>query len=330
MSSIEINQYGTATRSDAFAAVGTKIDPASGDFLAQAGLAGWNVHLNPATTTLLQDDGVETVEIPGKFAIVRTDPGTGRLAAMGGVRTKSFVPVQNEELRDLLGAVTDQTGAQPSTAGQLNGGNRVFVAMDLPDTMTVGGVDPLGWQIVAFNSHDGSGAVKIAMTGTRLFCANQQKAILGAAGDGVFTIYHTKSAQAKIAEVREKLQLGFKYTEAFEVQAQKMIADQLRVDEFRVVVADLVGAVEGEGADKGAQKNRWAKVDAMTDLFTTADNLENVRGSAWAGYQAVTEYLDHYAPVEGKGDKQLVRATRVASGSLDSMKVKAFGAFAGV
>jgi hypothetical protein len=42
-----------------------------------------------------------------------------------------------------------------------------------------------------------------------------------------------------------------------------------------------------------------------------AETQAGVRGSAWAGYQAVTEYVDNYAPVRAKSDTASARARRL-------------------
>ena len=37
----------------------------------------------------------------------------------------------------------------------------------------------------------------------------------------------------------------------------------------------------------------------------------NIRNTAWAGYQAIAEYVDHFAPVRTRQDKATARAARV-------------------
>ena len=39
---------------------------------------------------------------------------------------------------------------------------------------------------------------------------------------------------------------------------------------------------------------------ALGQLFIEADIIADIRGTRWAGYQAIAEYLDHAAPVHGK------------------------------
>lgn len=59
-----------------------------------------------------------------------------------------------------------------------------------------------------------------------------------------------------------------------------------------------------------------------------------LRGTAWAGYQAVVEYLDHYQPVRVREDlRETARANRALSGTTERTKQFAFtrlAEFAGV
>lgn len=306
----------------------TAADP--GDVMEQAGLLDWNVRCEPALVTLLQADGVETVPVPNKYAIVRDHPVTGRAVPMGAVRTDSYHPVQNEQMVDILRAVIDDTGATVTAAGEIQHGNRVFVEMALPDTMTVGGVDPIGRNIVVFNSHDGSSAVHVALTHMRLFCANQQAAVLAGAPSR-FSIYHTKTSRVHLADVHQALGLAWKYDAEFEKEAARMIDTQLDADRFRNITARLLGADQAEQfATKGAQKGRWQRVHELTNVFLGSPTASEIRGTAWAGYQAFTEYYDHFAATPKGKDAQLTRAVRVAAGSLDQPKQNAFKAFAAV
>jgi hypothetical protein len=64
----------------------------------------------------------------------------------------------------------------------------------------------------------------------------------------------------------------------------------------------------------------------VMELFMDSPTAKGIRGTAWAGYQAVTEYLDHFAMTQGKTESQMTtyRALAVASGANDELKQKAF------
>lgn len=67
--------------------------------------------------------------------------------------------------------------------------------------------------------------------------------------------------------------------------------------------------------------------DRLHWLFTDADTQAGIRATAWAGYQAVTEYVDHYAPVRTRGDQATARATRLlTSDDPDRIKRRAWTA----
>ena len=51
--------------------------------------------------------------------------------------------------------------------------------------------------------------------------------------------------------------------------------------------------------------------DALSFLFHDAETQAGIRGIAWAGYQAVAEYVDHYATVRAKNDAASARARRL-------------------
>ena len=58
--------------------------------------------------------------------------------------------------------------------------------------------------------------------------------------------------------------------------------------------------------------------------------VDSVRNTAWGGYQAIVEYIDHSMPVRGKPHEKAVnRAKRtVTSSNIHTLKTTAFAAFA--
>lgn len=80
------------------------------------------------------------------------------------------------------------------------------------------------------------------------------------------------------------------------------------------------------------QINNRARILAdVGALFTDAPTQATIRSTAWAGYQSVVEYLDHFAPVRGKdGDAATTaRAERtLVQPAVTTLKTKAFDAFA--
>lgn len=285
-------------------------------------LGGWDVRKVPLSAVEVGSDGVTTLDVPG-FATVRTHPFTGRPEALGVVGS-GYTPLQNEEHAEFLNRLADESGAVFDTAGSLRGGRTVFVTMRLPETMRVGGADDIDLNIAALNSHDGSSAFRILVTPVRVVCANTQSAALR---DHVssWSIRHTRNAKAAVQAAREALGLTFAYVEEFEREAERMVSESMTDAQFWAMVGGVFGKADEDASTraKNAQRERDAR---LGHLWHVAPTQESIRGTRWAAYQAVTEYVDHFAPVRGKGGDELaVRAERVlTSPQFDEAKRKAF------
>ncbi|MFD0723942.1 DUF932 domain-containing protein [Streptomyces globosus] len=61
-------------------------------------------------------------------------------------------------------------------------------------------------------------------------------------------------------------------------------------------------------------------------LFEQVDTQAGIRGTEWAGYNALTEYANHVAPARGATAelKSAARAERVITGTTDDVMERAF------
>ncbi|MGN6577008.1 MAG: DUF932 domain-containing protein, partial [Nocardioides sp.] len=249
-------------------------------------------------------DGVTAISTPG-YATVRDTPFTGRAEALGVVGA-GYEPLQNEDHAEFLNNLADQSGAVFDTAGSLRGGRQVFITMQLPDRLKIGGTDAVDLNIAALNSHDGSGAFRILVTPVRVVCANTQAAALAAHASS-FSIRHTRNAKAAVAAARDALGLTFEYVEAFEAEAKRLIGTTLTDGQFDDLIEATFGPLDPDASEQ-ADADRH---DVLSYLFHHADTQTGIRGTAWAGYQAVAAYVDHFAPVRAKNDAASARARRL-------------------
>jgi phage/plasmid-like protein (TIGR03299 family) len=285
----------------------------------KAKLGGWNVRKLPLTATEITADGVTTLEVPDKYATVRTHPVTGATAYLGTVGN-DYTVRQNEEQIELLDALVEASGAKHfETAGSLRGGTQTFVTMRMPQTMHIGGIDDIDLYIAVLNSHDGSSAVRVMITPVRVVCANtQHMAIKGALAS--HSIRHTKHSKIRIAQIRQKLGLMWEYAEAFERETEKLINAELSTMQFKQIIGQLWPIDENETSVR-TRNNHDRRTGRLLYLWEHAATQTNIRGTRWAGLQAVTEYLDHYTPAKN----DMVRAHRVLTGaSLTDYKQQAY------
>ncbi len=193
--------------------------------------------------------------------------------------------------------------------------------MKLPSTMQIGGIDPVDVYLVALNSHDGTSAFRLLVSPVRVVCANTQ-ALAVRRAQASFSIRHTSGARGNIAQARQALGLTFRYVEAFQAEAEKLIAREMTDTQFKTVIGALWTA---DPESKRAATIAGNRESALWDLYRAAPTNRHIRGTRWAGYQAVTEYLDHFAPIADKVNPAAARAERVAVGGHTApLKARAF------
>lgn len=320
---LETFRDGTAAffnaRQDAWHRLGTVTRDCltAAEVMTTAYLGGWDVRKIGITGTEITANGITSIEAPDKYMTVRTHPKTGRTDYLGVVGS-DYVPFQNEACCELLNALVDESGAHFESAGSLKGGRQTFVTMKLPKAMQVAGVDDIGLYLAVTNSHDGSSALRVDATPVRIVCANTQRAAL-AKSRASYKFRHTSGAKGRVAEAREALGLMWTYFEEFETAAERMINEALTVGEFEKITAQLWPI--GPNPAPRTKTNHDRRNSALRGLFRDAATNSAIRNTRWAGYQAITEYLDHHAPA--KTDD--ARANRVlTSGTVHDVKERAF------
>ncbi|SDD55093.1 DUF932 domain-containing protein [Actinokineospora iranica] len=295
-----------STRRSAWAQLGTDVTGTGSAYeaLVTAGLAGWAIRKVAMSGTEITRDGVTTIDNPEKVMLVRTDPATGATRYLSTVGAKYGVH-QNEAGTAVLDTLVAESGARGTGyAGELEGGRKTFVTIELPTTMYIDGADALQLHLVVFNSHDGETAFRVMVVPFRPFCANQLPVAI-ANHVSCVSIRHTSKSEINVEEIRSKLGLLYDYGTAFEREAQKLIRTEMTNREFD----DLIREVWPVKTNASARtlNNARRRNDLLTDLWTSAQTQANIRGTRWAAFQAVTEYLDHFAPAKNVE----VRASRV-------------------
>jgi phage/plasmid-like protein (TIGR03299 family) len=274
-------------------------------------LGGWDVRKETVQTV------ASGAVVPNRWATTRLHPKSGRREVLGMVG-KSYQVVQNEQACDLLDFIVDETGAHFETAGSLRGGREVFVTMKLPDTMRIAGKDAMDLYLAMCTSHDGSRLARVLVTPVRIVCANTQAAAF-ANNVGEYTLRHSGDIIGKLTEVREALNLVPVYLDQFQAEAEKLIDKQLEWEQLQRI-SDELWPLDDDDKEAAFLK-KMARERDLKYLFEEATTQEQIRGTAWGGYQAVTEWLDHKQPAKSAYH----RANKVlADGTVTGIKKRAF------
>lgn len=286
------------------------------DAALKAAQLDWQVHktIDPIAAPVLTDTGLELIAMDDKFLTYRPHPKTGELQALGVVG-KQYTPIQNIEAFEFLNNLADEHGAVFETAGSLHNGRRVFMSMKLPNTLMIGGVDQIDMYLVAWNSHDGLSAFNVIATPIRVVCQNTLTAAIGSA-KASWSVRHTASATGQVAAARETMGLTFAYSKALEAEAEALIAKHMNDREFAKFVESLVPMPAPKpGEDKVSPRTVSNVEQTRSDIvgLWSAPTQENIHGTAWAAWNAVTEWADWVKPVKGGDDQDTARAKRIVT-----------------
>ena len=302
---------------------GVKLDnPATAQEAIESAKLGWNVVRKPVYTFNPDFGGYSYV--PNKKAIVRED--TDQVFSIMG---DGYVPTQNTEAFDLFDSVVAQGEAVYHTAGSLQGGAKVWILAKLPEDIKIIPNDPIQPYILLSNSHDGSSALKMALTPIRVVCANTLTAALRAAGERVFYARHTKNILNRANEARDVLGLANAHFELFAKQIDELVQTRLNAtDYFR----ELFDVPDPDLLDD-PKKIDYRKVEACNLAIEAYNNPTNriggMQGTAWAAFNAVTYYIDHERRVRGvQSNEMTLKGVREDQDLVTEKRLKAswFGA----
>ncbi|MDE6052616.1 MAG: DUF932 domain-containing protein, partial [Lachnospiraceae bacterium] len=177
--------------------LGVRVESAlsSKEALQASGL-DWNVIQRPIMTNAYEP-------IPGYKANVRDTDNK-----VLGVVSDRYRVVQNAEAFAFTDALLGE-GVKYETAGSLQEGRRIWLLAKLPDRYIIEGeqIEPY---LVFSSSHDGSGAIKVAMTPVRVVCQNTLNMALSTA-KRMWSTVHVGDLAAKMDEAHNTLLLAEKY-----------------------------------------------------------------------------------------------------------------------
>lgn len=292
------------------------------DAMKAAGL-NWSVTQRPvyAHTETLDDQGneimsdepheSEATRAPRHIANVRTD--TGEILGIVG---RNWRGPQNWEAFNFMDDLVDDGSAKWLGAGEMDGGRRIFGVAKFNRDILIGGDEDERCLPLAFlsNGWDGSLSVTVAVAPFRLACTNGMTLpIKGAMRQ--WKVQHRSNFAMNLADARRTLELSIGYLDTFEEMANAMLVTKVSDQSFAQFVERLVPmpAFDPADMDKGGRRvvtNVHEMRELITNTYRTADDLQNIRGTAWGAYNAVADYADWQAPQRGerREEKRLIRS----------------------
>lgn len=239
------------------------------------------------------------VIIPGYKVNTRSSDGKAL-----GVVTDRYKIVQNREAFAFTDALLGE-GVKYETAGSLASGKRVWMLARMEGTtLAEETIDPY---LVFTNTHDGTGAVRVAICPVRVVCANTLNLALASASRH-WSCAHKGDINGKLEEARFTLANADRYLETLEeefgeLKLKKVTETQVRAmtDEllkiefdslYKKATSKIIDLGDVRAREKAEEKLNRKKSDILQIYFDKPD-LRGTEHTAFRWVNAVSDYATH-------------------------------------
>ena len=269
------------TREKPWHGLGTRVEvaPTSADALKMAGL-DWEV----LQESIYTDAGDK---IAGYKANVRSTD-----KKVLGVVTDRYKVIQNAEAFEFTDTLLGN-GVRYETAGSLAEGKKVWLLARLPREYIIGG-ERISPYLVFSNTHDGSGAVRVAVTPIRVVCNNTLNLALDTAKRS-WSMVHTGDIKGKIQEAKDTLFMAEEYMDNLGREFERLRKVQMTDEQVKEYI-ELLLPLE-KNATLTQLRNIKKLREDMASRYFDAPDLQNVGNNAYRFINAVSDFATHADPL---------------------------------
>lgn len=279
--------------------LGTKVmsAPDSEEALIAAGL-NWNVIQEPIYTA-------ENETIKGYKANVRDSD-----RKVLGVVTDRYKVVQNYEAFSFTDELLGQ-GVRYETAGSLQEGKKVWLLAHMPHEYIISG-ERISPYLLFSNTHDGSGAIKVALTPIRVVCNNTLNLALRTA-ERSWSMIHTGDIKSKMKEASDTLFKAERYMDELGKEFEKLRMHKLTDQEVMDYIEVLLPVEDGSTPQQIRNMKRLQ--EDMKMRYFDAPDLKGVGKNAYRFINAVSDFATHAKPLRKTANYQENLFARTAEGN---------------
>lgn len=269
------------TREKPWHGLGVRVENvlSSKDALIAAGL-DWDVEQRKIYT----EDGYA---VHGYFANVRSSDHHAL-----GVVTKRYKIVQNHEAFAFTDALLGK-GVRYETAGSLKGGRKTWILARLPKQYHLAEDVTIPY-LVFSNNHDGSAAIKVAMTPVRVVCNNTLNLALDNA-DRIWSANHTGDIDSKLEDARMTLFMAENYMNELAKESTRLSRKKVSDAEVEEYIKMLLPIATD--ATETMEQNVKKMCEDLKMRYYSAPNLQNIGKSQYRFINAVSDFATHAKPL---------------------------------
>ena len=206
--------------------------------------------------------------------------------------TNRYKVIQNEEAFSFTDSLLGE-GVRYETAGSLQGGKKVWLLARMPQDYIITG-ERISPYLVFSNTHDGSGAIKVALTPIRVVCNNTLNLALSTAKRS-WSMIHTGDIQGKLEEAKDTLFKAEFYMDELGKEIEdlrmKRMSDQQVLDYIEILLP------LDENMTAQQKKNIIRLQEDMKMRYFDAPDLKGVGKNAYRFINAVSDFATHASPL---------------------------------
>lgn len=293
-------ETGFFTRTPAWHKLGTVVEeaPSVKDAILLAGL-DWPVEERKLLA--MNDEGHPLLQIPTHKALFR---GTDK--QLLGVVGADYQVMQNTKAFEFFEPFVQSKLVKLEAAGSLKGGKRVWVLakIDGADGNVVGNDAVRGYLLLS-NAHDGTQAVRVQFTSIRVVCWNTLSAAENAKAERFISVRHTGRLESGLDAVQKSVDIARKTFDISIENYKKLAEAGCSWDQLQQYVRKVFG-YEARPLDE--MPRCWDYIATVFERGPGVGTIAGVKGTWWAAYNAVTDYIDH-AQGQGRGEESRLHSS---------------------
>lgn len=211
-----------------------------------------------------------------------------------GVVGPRWTPLQNADAFKVFEPLVESGDMAWHTAGSLRNGQRVWVLcqLNLENSEIVKG-DEISKFALLSNGHDGLLAVHFGFTPIRVVCANTEALARECEASKLIRVRHHRFVKENVEKLRDIMNVANQEFEATCDQYRFLASRAVNQDDLKKYVKIVFNQNTKEEEDISTRsQNILTSVEKLFEVGKGND-LEGVKGTWWAAYNAVTEYLNY-------------------------------------
>ena len=209
-----------------------------------------------------------------------------------GVVTDRYKVIQNTEAFAFTDSLLGE-GVRYETAGSLLGGRKVWLLAHMLHEYIISG-ERISPYLFFSNAHDGSGAVRIALTPVRVVCNNTLNLALSTAKRS-WSMMHTGDIKGKIKEAEDTLFRAESYMDELGKEFENLRTKKL-TDKKVMEYIEILLPIE-DGSTPQQVRNMKRLREDMKIRYFDAPDLQHVGKNAYRFVNAVSDFATHAQPL---------------------------------